>query len=37
MLLSINKLVKTGWKPMYTSEKAVEAAVKAILEEKLTT
>ena len=37
MLLSIDKLVKTGWKPRYTSEKAVEAAVKAILEEKLTT
>jgi hypothetical protein len=34
MLLSIDKLMKTGWKPKYTSEQAVGLAVKAILEER---
>ena len=34
MLLSIGKLMKTGWKPKYTSEQAVKLAVKAILEER---
>jgi len=31
MHLSIEKLMKTGWKPKYDSEKAVRLAVKAIL------
>jgi len=34
MLLSIDKLIKTGWKPKYGSEQAVRLAVKAILKEK---
>jgi len=34
MLLSIDKLMKTGWKPKYTSEQAVGLAVKAILKER---
>lgn len=34
MLLSIDKLMKTGWKPKYNSEQAVRLAVKAILKEK---
>jgi len=34
MLLSIDKLRKTGWKPKYNSEQAVRLAVKAILKEK---
>jgi len=35
MLLSIDKLMKTGWKPKYNSEKAVRLAVKAILKESI--
>ena len=31
MYLSIDKLMKTGWKPKYDSEQAVRLAVKAIL------
>ncbi len=34
MLLSIDKLMKTGWKPKYNSEQAVRLAVKAILKER---
>ena len=34
MLLSIGKLVKTGWKPKFKSEQAVRLAVKAILKER---
>ena len=34
MLLSIDKLMKTGWKPKYDSEQAVRLAVKAILKER---
>ncbi|MFQ5999280.1 MAG: NAD-dependent epimerase/dehydratase family protein [Candidatus Bathyarchaeia archaeon] len=34
MLLSIDKLMKTGWKPKYDSEQAVRLTVKAILKEK---
>jgi len=34
MLLSIHKLVKTGWKPRYNSEQTVRLAVKAILKER---
>jgi UDP-glucose 4-epimerase len=34
MLLSIDKLMKTGWKPKYNSEQAVKLAVKAILKER---
>jgi UDP-glucose 4-epimerase len=30
MQLSINKLVKTGWKPKYTSKQAVELTTKAL-------
>jgi UDP-glucose 4-epimerase len=32
MQLSINKLVKTGWKPTYTSRQAVKLAAKALAE-----
>jgi len=35
MLLSIDKLMKTGWKPKYNSEQAVRLAVKAILKESI--
>jgi UDP-glucose 4-epimerase len=31
MQLSINKLLKTGWKPKYTSEQAVKLATKALV------
>jgi len=34
MLLSIDKLMKTGWKAKYNSEQAVRLAVKAILKER---
>ncbi len=34
MLLSIDKLMKTGWKPRYNSEQAVRLAVKSILKER---
>ena len=34
ILLSIDKLMKIGWKPKYTSEQAVGLAVKAILKER---
>jgi len=34
MLLSIDKLLNTGWKPKYNSEQAVRLAVKAILKER---
>lgn len=34
MFLSIDKLMKTGWKPKYTSEQAVMLAVKAIVKER---
>jgi UDP-glucose 4-epimerase len=34
MLLSIDKLMKTGWKPKYNSEQAVRLAVKAFLKER---
>ena len=34
MRLSIDKLMKTGWKPKYNSEQAVRLAVKAILKER---
>ena len=34
MLLSIDKLTKTGWEPKYDSEQAVRLTVKAILEER---
>jgi len=34
MHLSIDKLMKTGWKPKYNSEQAVRLAVKAILKER---
>jgi UDP-glucose 4-epimerase len=32
MQLSINKLVKTGWKPTYTSRQAVKCAAKALIQ-----
>ena len=35
MQLSIEKLVKTGWKPHYTSVQAVKLAVKALKNEQL--
>ncbi len=35
MQLSINKLLQTGWKPKYTSKQAVRLAVKALVEENL--
>jgi UDP-glucose 4-epimerase len=31
MQLSINKLLKTGWKPKYTSKQAVKLATKALV------
>ena len=34
MLLSIDKLLNTGWNPKYNSEQAVRLAVKAILKER---
>ncbi len=34
MLLSIERVAKTGWKPKYNSEQAVRLAVKAILKER---
>jgi UDP-glucose 4-epimerase len=34
MLLSVEKLLKTGWKPKYTSEQAVRLATKEILTER---
>ena len=34
MLLSIDKLMKTGWKAKYNSEQAIRLAVKAILKER---
>jgi len=34
MLLSIDKLMKTGWKPKYNSEQAVRLAVQVILKER---
>ena len=34
MLLSVEKLLKTGWKPKYTSEQAVRRAIEEILTEK---
>jgi UDP-glucose 4-epimerase len=37
MRLSIDKLMKTGWKPKYNSEQAVRLAVKAILKGKSST
>jgi len=33
MQLSINKLLKTGWKPKYTSKQAVRITTKALLKE----
>jgi hypothetical protein len=33
MQLSINRLLKTGWKPKYTSRKAVELTAKTLKEE----
>ena len=35
MQLSIEKLLKTGWKPKYTSEQAVKLATKALIQESL--
>jgi len=35
MFLSVDKLIKTGWKPKYNSEQAVRLAVKAILKESI--
>jgi len=35
MQLSINRLVKTGWKPKYTSKQAVRLTAKALKEEAL--
>ena len=35
MQLSINRLVKTGWKPKYTSKQAVRLTAKALKEELL--
>ena len=32
MQLSIGKLLRTGWKPMYSSRKAVESTVRALVE-----
>jgi UDP-glucose 4-epimerase len=37
MRLSIDKLMKTGWKPKYNSEQAIRLAVKAILRGKSST
>jgi UDP-glucose 4-epimerase len=34
MLLSLDKLMKTGWTPKYNSEQAVRLAVKAISKER---
>jgi UDP-glucose 4-epimerase len=35
MLLSIDKIMKTGWKPKYNSEQAVRLAAKTILKESI--
>ena len=33
MQLSINRLLKTGWKPKYTSKQAVKLTIKTLKEE----